>query len=55
MTQPAHIANPDELEVAEGREREQLEGWIPSLASDEPRFTPRLRRRSTTAATLPLP
>jgi hypothetical protein len=32
--QPAH-ANPDELEVAEGREREQLEGWIPSLASDE--------------------
>jgi hypothetical protein len=33
MTQPAHIANPDELEVAEGREREQLEGWIPSLAT----------------------
>ncbi len=26
--------NPDELEHAEGREREQLEGWIPSLASD---------------------
>jgi hypothetical protein len=26
--------NPDEIEVAEGREREQLEGWIPSLASD---------------------
>ena len=25
---------PDELEVAEGREREQLEGWIPSLATD---------------------
>lgn len=35
MSQPAHIANPDELEVAEGREREQLEGWIPTLASDE--------------------
>jgi hypothetical protein len=35
MTQPAHIANPDELEVAEGREREQLEGWVPSLATDE--------------------
>ena len=35
MTQPAHVANPDELEVAEGREREQLEGWVPSLASDE--------------------
>jgi len=33
--QPAHVVNPDELEVAEGREREQLEGWIPSLASDE--------------------
>lgn len=33
--QPAYIVNPDELEVAEGREREQLEGWIPSLASNE--------------------
>jgi hypothetical protein len=33
--QPAHTVNPAELEVAEGREREQLEGWIPSLASDE--------------------
>jgi hypothetical protein len=27
--------NPDQQEVAEGREREQLEGWIPSLATDE--------------------
>lgn len=26
--------NPDTLEVAEGREREQLEGWIPSLATE---------------------
>lgn len=26
--------NPDELEHAAGREREQLEGWIPALASD---------------------
>jgi len=34
MTQPAHIANPDELEIAEGREREQLEGWIPPLATE---------------------
>jgi hypothetical protein len=33
--QPAHTVNPDELEVAEGREREQLEGWVPSLATDE--------------------
>jgi hypothetical protein len=32
MTAPA--VNPDQLEVAEGREREQLEGWIPSLATD---------------------
>jgi hypothetical protein len=31
----ASTVNPDQLEVAEGREREQLEGWIPSLASDE--------------------
>jgi hypothetical protein len=26
--------NPDEIEVAAGREREQLEGWIPALATD---------------------
>lgn len=26
--------NPDAVEVMEGREREQLEGWIPSLASE---------------------
>jgi hypothetical protein len=27
--------NPDSLEVAPGTEHEQLEGWIPALASDE--------------------
>lgn len=26
--------NPDEIEVAAGRERENLEGWIPPLATD---------------------
>ena len=26
--------SPDEIEVAAGREREQLEGWVPELASD---------------------
>lgn len=30
---PAAV-NPDAVEVMEGREREQLEGWIPSLASE---------------------
>ncbi|MBT9329752.1 hypothetical protein [Paracidobacterium acidisoli] len=30
-----HTVNPDELEIAEGREREQLEGWIPALATDD--------------------
>ncbi len=30
----AHV-DPDQLEVAAGRERENLEGWVPSLASDE--------------------
>jgi hypothetical protein len=33
LAQLAH-ENPDEIEVAAGREREQLEGWIPTLASD---------------------
>jgi hypothetical protein len=28
-------ANPEELEHAPGRERENLEGWIPQLAKDE--------------------
>ena len=27
-------ASPDEIEIAAGREREDLQGWIPSLASD---------------------
>ena len=29
----AHV-NPDEIEVAAGREREQLEGWVPEMASE---------------------
>src|SRR5881394_2235792 len=29
------VTNPEELEHAPGRERENLEGWIPELASDE--------------------
>ena len=27
--------NPEELEVAPGRERENIEGWIPQLANEE--------------------
>ena len=33
LEQLSHL-NPDEIEVAAGREREQLEGWVPELASD---------------------
>ena len=33
IEQLAH-ASPDEIEIAAGREREQLEGWIPELASE---------------------
>jgi hypothetical protein len=32
---PHVAANPDSLEVAPGTAHEQLEGWIPRLASDE--------------------
>ena len=32
---PHAAMNPNALEVAPGTEHEQLEGWIPSLASDE--------------------
>src|SRR5271163_1120213 len=33
---PTHLgqANPDDIEVAAGREREQLEGWVPELATE---------------------
>lgn len=33
IEQLAHV-NQDEIEIAAGREREQLEGWIPGLASE---------------------
>jgi hypothetical protein len=33
IEQLSHEA-PDEIEVAAGREREQLEGWVPALATD---------------------
>ena len=29
------VTNPEELEHAPGRERENLEGWIPEIASDD--------------------
>jgi len=29
------VTNPEELEHAPGRERENLEGWVPQLASEE--------------------
>jgi hypothetical protein len=38
MSQPTHVANTvnvDELEVVDGRAYENLEGWVPALASDE--------------------
>ena len=33
LEQLAHV-NPDDIEVAAGREREQLEGWVPEMASE---------------------
>lgn len=33
LEQLSHL-NPDEIEVAAGRDREQLEGWVPELATD---------------------
>ncbi len=33
-TEQLTTQNPDELEVIAGRERENLEGWIPALATD---------------------
>jgi hypothetical protein len=33
LEQLSHL-NPDEIEVAAGRDREQLEGWVPELATE---------------------
>jgi hypothetical protein len=33
IEQLSHV-NPDEIEIAAGREREQLEGWVPELATE---------------------
>src|SRR5580698_5016021 len=33
LEQLSHL-NPDDIEVAAGRERENLEGWVPELATD---------------------
>ena len=36
MSQPVqHAANVDDLEVVDGRAYENLEGWVPELASEE--------------------
>src|SRR5450432_4250101 len=44
--------SPDEIEVAAGREREQLEGWVPELA-EEAKFARGRRRPLTNPGTSP--
>ena len=34
MSEPQHDLNVDRLEVVDGREREQIEGWVPELAGE---------------------
>lgn len=34
MSEPQHNLNADHLEVVDGRQREQIEGWVPELASE---------------------
>jgi hypothetical protein len=34
MSQPTHTLNVDEIEVVDGFAHENLEGWVPSLASE---------------------
>jgi hypothetical protein len=34
MSEPQHNLHVDHLEVVDGRQREQIEGWIPELASE---------------------
>jgi len=35
MSQPVQMLNVDEIEVVDGREYENLEGWIPELANED--------------------
>ncbi len=34
MSEPQHNLNADHLEVVAGRDREQIEGWVPDLANE---------------------
>ena len=34
MSEPQHNLHADHLEVVSGRERQQIEGWVPDLASE---------------------
>ncbi len=34
MSEPQHNLNVDRLEVVDGRERDQIEGWVPQLATE---------------------
>jgi hypothetical protein len=34
MSEPQHDLNADHLEVVDGRQREQIEGWVPELATE---------------------
>jgi hypothetical protein len=34
MSEPQHNLTVDTLEVVDGRQREQIEGWVPELASE---------------------
>lgn len=34
MSEPQHNLNADHLEIVDGRERDQIEGWIPELAGE---------------------
>jgi hypothetical protein len=34
MSEPQHNLTVDHLEVADGRDRDQIEGWIPDLATE---------------------
>ena len=47
----AGTVNPDALEVAPGVAHENLEGWIPQLATEDELRVPPSRKPSTTAAT----
>jgi hypothetical protein len=53
MSEPQRNLTADHLEVVDGRERDEIQGWVPDLAREAEREA--LEKALAIAATLPSP